>query len=113
MDTMRFFPGDKAAGARSLLLISTSSSSLTYSSYSLTTASFKMTAHSSRFSAFFLHLLTPNVFRSSSTQSSHLNLGLPGFFFLLVFPETFSSPTFHHPFSQHGQLIPIVLLLWM
>jgi hypothetical protein len=23
MDTMRFFPGDKAAGARSLLLIST------------------------------------------------------------------------------------------
>jgi hypothetical protein len=35
------------------------------------------------------------------------------FFFLLHFPETLSSPSFHHPFSQHGQPIPIVLLLWM
>jgi hypothetical protein len=33
-------------------------------------------------------------------------------FFLLGFPETLSSPYFHHPFSQHGQRIPIVLLLW-
>jgi hypothetical protein len=62
------------------------SSSLAYISYSLTTASFKMIAHSSRPSALFLHLLTPNVFRSSSTQSNHLNLGLPGFLHSPGFP---------------------------
>jgi hypothetical protein len=56
------------------------SSSLAYSSYSLTIDSFKMIAHSSQSYALVLHLLTPNVFRSSSTQSSHLNLGLPGVF---------------------------------
>jgi hypothetical protein len=38
-----------------------------------------MIAHSSWSSAFFLNLLTPSAFRSSSTQSSHLNFHLPGF----------------------------------
>jgi hypothetical protein len=46
-----------------------------------------MIAHSSRSSALFLDLLTPNVFRSSSTQSSHLNLGLPGFLLPTGFPR--------------------------
>jgi hypothetical protein len=87
-------------------ILKTSSFSLAYSSYSLTIASFKMIAHSSRSSALCLHLLTPNVFRSSSAQSSYLNLGLPDFLLPPVFPETLSSPSFHHPFSQYGQLIP-------
>jgi hypothetical protein len=63
-----------------------------------------MVAHSSRSSALCLHLLTPIVFRSSSTQSSHLSLGLLGFLF---------PPGFHGNTSQHGQPIPIVLLLWI
>jgi hypothetical protein len=67
-----------------------SSSSVAYSSYSLTIAPFKMIAHSSWSSALLLHFFTPNVYRSSSTQSSHLSLGLPGF---LLPPGFISSLT--------------------
>jgi hypothetical protein len=89
------------------------SSSLACSSYSLTIASFKIIAHSSLSFSLFLHLLTPNAYRSSSTQSSHLNFGLPGFLLTPGLPRTLSSPSFHQPMSQNGQTIPIFLLLWV
>jgi hypothetical protein len=63
------------------------SSFLEHSSYSLKIESFKIIAHSSWSSAIFLHFLTPSVFRSSSTQSSHLNLDLPGFLLPPGFPK--------------------------
>ena len=46
-----------------------------------------MIAHTDLVLCFFLHLLTPIDFKSSSAQSYHLNFGLPAFLLTPGFPR--------------------------
>ena len=87
------------------------SSSLACGPFSLIIAFFRRVAYTYLSYAFFHNLLTPINFKSFSTQSNHLNFGLPG---ILLHPVSSEIPSFsscHQTFLPDDQPILLFVLL--